>query len=229
MQKPFTLHSLRKRILAIFILISFLFCALIVRLFFIQIINGRSLQNKATSQWTRDISIIAPRGKIYDRNQNVLSVSYTTYSLFVRAREIKNPTEVSTYLSTILNKKFTSVYEKVINKSVSEVLIDLQIEADVAEKIFDKGFEGVYLAENNKRFYPYGNALSQIIGSTSVDGVGQSGIEQMFNKQLTGKNGYSFTQSDVQGKEIGGSLRYYVSGTRGKDVHLTTDINIQII
>ena len=104
------------------------------------------MQSKATSQWTRDILIVAPRGKIYDRNQNVLSVSYTTYSLFVRAREVKNPTEVSTYLSTILNKKFTSVYEKVVNKSVSEVLISLQIEADVAEEIFDKGFEGVYLA-----------------------------------------------------------------------------------
>lgn len=229
MQKPYSLNSLRKRILALFILISFLFCALITRVFVIQIVNGRNLQKKATSQWTRDISIIAPRGDILDKNGNVLSVSYTTYSVYVRAREVKNPTEVASFLSNILKKKFTDVYEKISNKTISESLISLQIEAEIAEKIFDKGFDGVYLAENNARYYPYGNTLTQIIGFTSVDGVGQSGVEQMFNKNLTGKNGYSFTQSDVQGKEIGGSLRYYVSGTKGGDVSLTVDVNVQII
>lgn len=198
-------------------------------MFVIQVINGKSLQSKATSQWTRDISIVAPRGKILDKNGNVLSVSYTTYSIFVRAREVKNPTEVATFLSSVLNKKFTDVYSKVTNKGVSEILISLQVDAEIAEKIFDKGFDGVYLAENNARYYPYGDTLSQVIGFTSVDGVGQAGIEGMFNKQLTGKNGYSFTQSDVQGKEIGGSLRYYVSGTKGKDVKLTIDVNVQMI
>ena len=228
MQKPYSLHSLRKRILALFILISFLFCALAVRMFVIQIINGKSLQSKATSQWTRDISIIAPRGDIVDKNGNVLSVSYTTYSIYVRAREVKNPTEVATFLSNTLDKKFSDIYTKVTNKNASETLISLQVEADKAEQIFDKGYDGVYLAENNARYYPYGDTLSQVIGFTSVDGVGQTGVEAMFNKQLTGENGYSFTQSDVQGKEIGGSLRYYVSGTKGSDVKLTVDVNVQI-
>ncbi len=197
-------------------------------MFVIQIINGKSLQNKATSQWTRDISIVAPRGDIVDKNGNVLSVSYTTYSVFVRAREVKNPTEVATFLSNVLGKKFKDIYQKVTNKSASEILISLQEEAEIAEKIFDKGYDGVYLAENNARYYPYGDTLSQVIGFTSIDGVGQSGVEAMFNKQLTGENGYSFTQSDVQGKEIGGSLRYYVSGTKGSEVKLTVDVNIQI-
>ena len=229
LQKPYSLHSLRKRMLALFILISFLFCSLIVRLFIVQIVNGKSLQNRATSQWTRDISIIAPRGDILDINSNVLAVSYTTYSVYARAREIKNPTEVATFLSSVLKKKFTDVYEKISNKSISESLISLQIEAETAEKIFNKGFEGIYLSENNSRFYPYGDTLTQVLGFTSVDGVGQSGIEQIFNKHLTGINGYSFTQSVVQGKEIGGSLRYYVSGEKGRDVKLTVDVNVQII
>ena len=198
-------------------------------MFVIQILNGKKLQTKATSQWTRDISIIAPRGNILDKNGNVLSVSYTTYSVFARAREIKNQTEVAKFLANILNKKFTDVYEKVSKKNISEVLIALQVEAEIAEKIFDKGFDGIYLAENNARFYPYGDTMTQILGFTSIDGVGQSGIEQMFNKELTGVNGYSFTQSDVQGKEIGGALRYYVSGTKGKDISLTLDVNVQMI
>lgn len=197
-------------------------------MFIIQIINGSSLQSKATSQWTRDISIIAPRGDIVDTNGNVLSVSYTTYSVYVRAREVKNPTEVATFLSNVLDKKFSDVFAKVTNKSASENLISLQVKAEIAEKIFDKGYDGVYLAENNARYYPYGDTLSQVIGFTSIDGVGQAGVEAMFNKELTGENGYSFTQSDVQGKEIGGSLRYYVSGTKGNEVKLTVDINVQI-
>lgn len=229
MQKTYTLYSLRKRIVAILVLFSFLFCALAVRMFVIQIINGSSLQQKATSQWTRDISIVAPRGKIKDKNGNVLSVSYTTYSVYVRAREIKNPTETATFLSNILDIKYSNIYNKLINKGVSESLISLQIEADVAEKIFDRGFEGVYLAENNSRYYPYGDTLSQVLGFTSIDGVGQAGIEASLNSELTGINGYSFTQSDVQGKEIGGSLRYYVSGIKGNDVSLTIDVNIQLI
>lgn len=229
MQKPYSLRSLQKRILTIFLLISFLFCTLGVRLFVIQIINGKSLQSKATSQWTRDISIVAPRGKILDTNGNVLSVSYTTYSVYVRAREIKNPTEVATYLSQILQKPFSNVLAKVRDKSSSENLISLQVEPEIAEQIFDKGFDGVYLAENNSRYYPYGDTLSQVVGFTSIDGVGQAGMESMFNKYLTGKNGYSFTQSDVQGKEIGGTLRYYVSGEKGKDLTLTVDVNMQMI
>jgi len=229
MQKPYSLHSLRKRILALFILISFLFSALAVRLFVIQIINGGSLQNKATSQWTRDISIVAPRGDIVDTNGNALSVSYTTYSIYVRAREVKNPTEVATFISNVLGKNFSDIYAKVTNKTASEILLSLQVEADIAEKIFNKGYDGIYIAENNARYYPYGDTLSQVIGFTSIDGVGQAGVEAMFNKELTGKNGYSFTQSDVQGKEIGGSLRYYVGGTKGSEVKLTIDVNIQMI
>ncbi len=197
-------------------------------MFIVQIINGKSLQQKATSQWTRDISIVAPRGDILDKNGNAVSVSYTTYSLYARAREVKNPTEVAAFLATLLGKSFKEIYAKITNKTSSETLLSLQIEGDVAEKIFKKSYDGIYLAENNKRFYPYGDTLSQVVGFTSIDGVGQTGIEQMLNKSLTGKNGYSFTQSDVQGKEIGGSLRYYVSGEKGKSVTLTIDVNIQL-
>ena len=197
-------------------------------MFVVQIINGKTLQQRATSQWTRDISIIAPRGDILDKNGNVLSVSYTTYSLYARAREVKNPTEVASFLASLLGKSFKETYTKITNKSSSETLLSLQVEGEIAEKIFEKGYDGIYLAENNKRFYPYGDTLSQVVGFTSIDGVGQAGIEQMFNKTLTGKNGYSFTQSDVQGKEIGGSLRYYVSGEKGNAVSLTIDVNIQL-
>ena len=209
MQSLFTLHSFRKRILALLMLVSFLFCALVVRLFVVQIINGKDLQLRATDQWTRDLAIVAPRGDIYDQTGSRLAVSYTTYNVYVRAREVENAKELSEYLSNLLGLNYLSVYEKVIKKNVSEVLIKLQVSADLAERIYEKNLSGV--------------------GFVSVDNVGQSGLEAQYESYLKGVDGYSFTQSDLQGKEIGGTLRYYVPATKGGDITLTIDSKIQLI
>ncbi len=229
MQKLYTLHSLRKRILAIIVLISLLFCALGVRLFIIQIINGKNLQSKATSQWTRDLAIIAPRGTIYDRTGSTLAVSYTTYNVYARAREIKEKDKIAEYLSSKLDINFSTIYDKISQKNISEVLLKMQVSSDIAEEIYNQKFSGIYLAENVARYYPYGDFLTQILGFTSSDNVGQTGVEAYFNSFLQGKDGYSFTQSDLQGKEICGKLRYYVAGTKGEDLHLSIDSKIELI
>ena len=210
-------------------LVSFLFCALVVRLFIVQIVNGKDLQLRATDQWTRDLSIVAPRGDIYDATGSRLAVSYTTYNVYVRAREVENAEEVSKQLSSLLSLNYLDVYQKVIKKNVSETLIKLQISPELAEIIYQKQLAGVYLAESVGRYYTYGNLLSQVLGFVSVDNVGQSGIESQYNSYLTGVDGYSFTQSDLQGKEIGGTLRYYVPATKGADITLTVDSKIQLI
>ncbi len=209
--------------------VAFLFCALFVRLFVVQIINGKDLQLRATSQWTRDLAIVAPRGDIYDATGSRLATSYTTYNVYVRGREVDKAEEVSQYLSDILGLTYLSVYEKVIKKNISEVLIKMQVEADTAETIYNKNFNGVYLAESVGRYYTYGNLLSQVLGFVSIDNVGQSGIEAYYDSYLTGVDGYSFTQSDLQGKEIGGALRYYSPATKGADLTLTVDSKIQLI
>lgn len=229
MKQPFTLFSFRKRILALFMVISFIFCALAIRLFVLQIINGKDLQLRATDQWTRDLKIIAPRGNIYDRTGATLAVSYTTYNLFVRAREVKSATTVANHLSSILGMDFDEIYKKVQTKNVSEVLIKLGLESEVAEKIYQQNLPGVYLAENVSRYYPNGNLATQLIGFTSIDNVGQTGVEAYYNNILKGVDGYSYVQSDLQGKEIGGSLRYYVQAQEGDDLTLSIDSKMQLI
>lgn len=228
MQKLYSLHSLRKRILAITVVISFLFCSLAVRLFVLQIINSSSLQIKATDQWTRDLAIVAPRGAIYDRTGASLAVSYTTYNVFTRPREITSASETALFLSQVLDLDYEKTYTKIAKKGVSETLIKMQVDGDVAEKIYKQNLSGVYLAENASRYYPYGNLCSQLIGFTSVDNLGQSGIEAYFDEYLTGDDGCSFVQSDLQGKEIGGSLRYYIGATAGDNLNLTIDSKIQL-
>ena len=144
MQKAFTLFSLKKRILAVLLVISFIFCSLVVRLFVIQIINGGSLQAKATDQWTRELSIVAPRGSIYDRTSSTLAVSYTTYNVYVRAREVTEHSKVAYVLSNFLDLEFKDVYEKISKKNVSEVLIKMQVEGEIAEKIYNEKLD-VYI------------------------------------------------------------------------------------
>lgn len=211
------------------IVISFLFCALFIRLFVLQIINGQALQIKATDQWTRDLAIVAPRGNITDSTGVNLAVSYTSYNVFTRPREITDAQEVSKFLADILELDYQNTFDKVSKKGVSETLIKMQIDGEIAEKIYAKNLDGVYLAENCQRFYPYGNLASQIIGFTSIDNLGQAGIEAYFNDYLKGQDGYSYVQSDLQGKEIGGSLRYYVGATPGNNLKLTLNSKIQLV
>lgn len=200
-----------------------------VRLFVVQIINGKELQQKATSQWTRDLSLTAPRGSFFDCTKDTLAVSYTTYDVYVRGREVKSPTHTATILSDLLELNFEKTLEKVSKKNVSEVLLKLQVEADLAEKIYDAKLDGVYLTENVGRYYVYGNLLTQLLGFSSVDNKGQAGLEAYLNDYLTGKDGYSYVQSDLQGKEIGGSIRYYINGIAGNNVTLTANSKIQIL
>ena len=220
---------MQKRIISISIVLVFLACCLGIRLFFVQIINGNSLQIKATDQWTRDLSLTAPRGTIYDSTGDTLAVSYTTYNVYVRAREVTFAEGVANVLSQLLDLDYEKTLQKVENKSVSETLLKMQVESDIAEQIYNLQLSGVYLSENVGRYYIYGDLMTQLLGFTSIDNVGQSGIEAYFNDYLTGINGYSYVQSDLQGKEIGGTLRYYVSGTAGDDITLTVDSKIQIM
>ena len=229
MQKPYTLHSLRKRIKVIFLVIAIVFCALGVRLFVVQVINGKELQQRATDQWTRDLALTAPRGSFFDATGDTLAVSYTTYDVYVRGRQVKEEQVTAQKLSNLLGLDFDKTLEKVSKKNVSEVLLKMQVEADVAEKIYNENLAGIYLTENVGRYYVYGNLLTQLLGFSSIDNVGQAGLEAYLNDYLTGIDGYSYVQSDLQGKEIGGSMRYYVNGISGSDVHLTVNSKIQIL
>ena len=229
MKHEYTLYSLRKRILALVCLISFVFLLLFSRLFYIQVINSANLQAKAESQWTRDLPITAERGKIYDTNGAALAVSYTTYNVYTRYREIKDINQVALFLAKKLNMSYNTVFEKISNSGVSEVLIKLKIEQELAEEILSSDIKGIFLSENVTRYYPYGDLLTQVLGFTSIDNIGQAGLEAYFNEMLSGDDGYYMVQSDLQGKEIDNTLRTYVKTAPGQDVQLSIDVNMQII
>lgn len=229
LQKAYTLASLQKRIKAILFVLLFVVCSLGVRLFIVQIINGKELSLKATDQWTRDLSLTAPRGKFLDTTGDSLAVSYTTYDVYVRGREVKNPTATAKVLAPLLDLDLDKTILKVSKKNVSEVLLKMQVEAEIAQQIYDAKLDGIYLTENVGRYYVYGNLMTQLLGFSSIDNVGQAGLEAYLDKYLVGQDGFSYVQSDLQGKEISNMIRYYVAGTAGDDVTLTANSKIQIL
>ena len=199
------------------------------RLFFIQVISAEKLQLKAETQWTRDLPITAERGKIYDCNGASIAVSYISYNVYTRYREIKDLNNVAVYLAKKLNMQYKNVYDKISQSGVSEVLIKMKVEQDIAEDILESDISGIFLSENVTRYYPYGDLLTQVLGFTSIDNVGQSGLEAYYNEKLSGNDGYYMLQSDLQGKEINNTLRTYIKSTKGDDITLSIDVNIQII
>ncbi len=224
-----SIMSLQKRLLAVFLLIISIFFALIIRLFVIQIVKSDWLTAKASSQWLRDLPINAKRGDIVDVNGSTLAESFSSYDVYVRASMVTEPVKVSNLLSSVIGLDYEETFKKVTNTTVSESLIKLQLDDKSAKKIIDANYKGVLLSENNKRYYPYGDLLTQVLGFTTIDNSGQAGIELYADKYLQGTKGYALEESDVNGRKIDNTLSKYIPSIAGCNVQLTIDVNIQQI
>ena len=222
-----SIFSLQKRLLAIFMLIISIFFAIIIRLGIIQLKNNKMLTARAAEQWTRDLPINAKRGTITDCNGASLAESYSSYDVYVRASMVKDPVKVATLLANSIGLNYEETFKKVTNVLVSESLIKLQVESSVAKKLIDANLSGIMLSENNKRYYPYGDLLTQVLGFTTIDNVGQAGIELYADKYLKGTKGYALEESDVHGVKIDNTLSTYIPAIDGAQVSLTIDVNIQ--
>ncbi len=219
--------TFKQRLVAITLLITFVFLLLGIRLTVIQLFNSENLLSLAVEQWSRSLPIKAERGTIYDRNGEVLALSYSTYDCYVRPSEVKSENEVAFELANILGLDYYDVLEKTTNYLSSEHLIKMQIEKDVAARISEKNLVGVYLTENTKRYYPNDDMLSQILGYTTIDNIGQTGLELYFDEYLKGVDGESISQTDINGRELNNTLSSYIPAIPGYDIHLTIDANIQ--
>lgn len=222
-----SIFSLTKRLLALFLLITFVFIVIICRLFYLQFFKGKWLQAKAIDQWTRELPLNAIRGDILDRNGVTLVTNYSTYDIYVRPSMVSDSKEVSRVLAKILNLDYDKTYVKVTDRLVSESLIKLQVSKNLVEEIKKENLAGILFSENNSRYYPYGSALTQVLGFTTIDNVGQAGLEAYYNKYLTGFNGYLLEESDVKGVGLENTLTNYIPSIPGLNLELTIDINIQ--
>lgn len=187
------------------------------------------MQNLALEQWTRDLPVRAMRGDILDRNGVTLASSKTSYDIFVRPRMIKDEADAAKKIAAILDLDEKKLYEKLKKKTTSEFTLKLSVDEDTAKRLLALDINGVYYSISSSRVYAYGALASQVIGFTSIDGVGQSGIELLYDDVLSGENGQILTQTDLLGIEIEDSVTYIKNGVDGLDVKLTLSYEIQSI
>jgi len=223
----YNLHSLQKRFVAIIVIVITIFFALITRIFYLQIINGKHLQILASEQWLRDLPLSSKRGEILDCNGVSLATTVTTYDVYVRARNVTDAPKLASEIHNLLGIDYQKAYNKITNTRISEVLIKMQVDEQIAKQL--TFYNGVYLSQNVKRYYPYSNLLTQVLGYCTIDNIGQAGLESYYDKYLKGVDGKSLTQTNAQGKEIDNSLGYYIPSVAGATMQTTLDVQMQTI
>lgn len=221
------LYNPTKRLPAVLLLVVFLFVAVFIKMFAVIILDGGKLQMKAIDQWLRDLPTDAPRGSILDRNGNVLASTSTRYNLYVRPSATSDKPAVAKLLSNVLGYDYEKTLEK-ISKRTSEVTVATQVTKEQLNTVYESGLSGIYYSEDNHRYYPYGDFMTQVLGFCSTDGFGQTGLEAYYNKYLTGVNGQIMTETDLIGKELGAGT-YYLPSIPGMNVITTLDSGIQRI
>ncbi len=208
--------------------ITFIFFIILGRLLYVQIAWGSDLKLKAQDQWNREIPIVASRGIISDTNGTVIVGNRTTYSVFLRPNAVKEKEYAATVLSGIFSLDPKTVLEKIEGNKVSEVTIARQVDREKIEKLVSYDLPGVYYSRDNTRQYAYNDALCQVLGFTSNDGSGLSGIEKYYDGILAGKNGEITYTTDIIGVETENSVVVYNEATDGNEIRLTIDMDIQL-
>ena len=221
-------RKINLRIKLLFLFLSLLLFLVVVRVFYIQVFDYNKLKPLADDLWSRDLSLEAERGRILDRNGEVLADNLTTASLVLIPSQIKDKELLTTKLSEILGVSYSEMEKHVYKKtSIERVHPEgRRLSYEVASQISDLKMDGVYLMKEAKRYYPYGNLLSHSLGYVGIDNQGLSGLELKYDKYLTGKAGMIKYFSDAHGNKLNKS-DVYVAPVPGMDINLTIDINIQ--
>lgn len=217
----------KKRLVVVMVLACSLFLCLIGRIGYLQLVKGEWLSTRASEQQTREIPIEAKRGTIYDTNMKELAVSITKYTVWCKPVEVKDVEKTSKELAKIIDEEYEDVYKKVNKKNVALVKVKRWIDDETADKITKAGLSGIWVAEDNQRYYPYGNFAAYVLGHTSSDSTGVAGIELKYDSVLKGTSGKLIVSTDAAGKEIPQGSEQYYEPTTGNGLVLTIDEVIQ--
>ncbi|MDK2798869.1 MAG: hypothetical protein PWP27_569 [Clostridiales bacterium] len=220
---------IKKRVLLLLVFFTLAAIGLMIRTGWWQIYEGERLQKEAIQQQTRDRIINSKRGTIFDRNGKPLAVSASVETVSAIPNEIRkagNAEEVAAKLSQILNMDYEEIYQKITKNSAYEI-VKRKIEKKEADEIRKLKFKGIHLDEDSKRYYPYGNFASHVIGATGFDNQGLFGIEAKYDKYLKGLPGRIVSAKDAIGTDMPYKYEKYINPEDGVNVVLTIDEVIQ--
>ena len=227
-----------KRMMILLAFAVAIFAVLAVRTAWIQIVDGEELSRKALEQQTSDNTVSAKRGNIFDRNYKVLASNTSVETISITPADLResieaNRTTVSRVAEEIANRlglKKETVENK-INKASSFEYLKKKVEKDVADDlrnyIEENDLHGISFVEDVKRFYPYNNLASHVIGFVGDDNQGLEGIESIYDEELSGVPGRVITSQQTTGLDNGSSYESYIEAQDGCSVVLTIDEVIQ--
>lgn len=219
--------TVKKRLIFLFICLSFAVFGLVLRLAYVQLIIGPELQAKAWEQWTRTNRVRAPRGNILDRKSRLLAGSATSLSILARPRQIENKEEAARLLAPVLGLDEERVLE-LLQRQEDSVYLRRQMNEEVAQEIRQLNIRGIHFAPEPRRYYPHGRLASQLLGFVGID-EGLAGLEFQYERELKGRDGRIELQTDATGRQIPQGTQRYLPPEEGYDLVLTIDQNIQFI
>lgn len=203
--------------------------AVVIRLFYVQIIKYDELTELAKENWDREIPFSSERGEIVDRNGEVIVTNKLSPTLYFMPAQNDNIEQAAKQIASVLNVDEKKLYEKMNSKSY---LVKLAPEAknityEQAVQIQGLKIDGLYSGVDYVRHYPYGNLLSRFIGFTGYDTQGLAGIEYQYDKYLTSKDAAIRLYTDAKGKTLPHVDDEWREGDQGATVQLTIDLEVQ--
>lgn len=197
-----------------------------VRLGVIMTVKSEYYMQKADELHQRERRIKAKRGRILDRNGEILAANEVVCTVSVIHNQIEDEDKVIKVLAGELNMDVEEVTKKVKKVSSMEY-IKTNVAKDIGDAIREYDLPGVKIDEDYKRVYPYNELASKVLGFTGADNQGILGLEAKYDTYLSGTNGQILTLSDAGGIEIKGSREDRILPVDGQDLYTTLDVNIQ--
>lgn len=220
--------GIHKRIKIVLLIVLFIFAIIIAKVFYIEVIDYKKLNSLASGLWSRNLPIEADRGNIYTVDGEAIASNLTTTSLVFIPNQIKNKDLVAEKISEILDVPKGKIEEHLYKKSMMERVHPegRRLSYEIADKIENLHFDGVYLLKESKRYYPHNEMLSHVLGYVGIDNQGLSGLELEYDDILTGEYGSIQYFSDAKGNNLERNS-VYVEPEDGLDIYLTVDYGIQ--
>ncbi len=216
----------KKKMLVVFLSALLMIFFLIARLVYLMIFDAAYYQQKAKTLHEREREIKAARGEIIDRNGKVLATNKAVCTISVIYSQITDPERVIQVLADELGIE-KEMIRKRIEKVSSREKIKTNVEKETGDRIRAYELDGVKVDEDFKRYYPYGNLASKVLGFTGGDNQGIIGLEVKYENYLKGVNGMILTTTDARGIELADTLEDRVEPVSGDTLQVSLDYNIQ--
>ena len=216
----------KKKMLVVFLSALLMIFFLIARLVYLMIFDAAYYQQKAKTLHEREREIKAARGEIIDRNGKVLATNKAVCTISVIHSQITDPERVIQVLADELGIE-KEMIRKRVEKVSSREKIKTNVEKETGDRIRAYELDGVKVDEDFKRYYPYGNLASKVLGFTGGDNQGIIGLEVKYENYLKGVNGMILTTTDARGIELADTMEDRVEPVSGDTLQVSLDYNIQ--